>query len=341
MNRYEFAEQLRQVAPAVEAALRQWALPEAEPIANLDDGVRYALGLDVGSDLLRGKRLRPALAVLTCEALGGQRSHVLPFAVAIELVHNYFLVHDDIEDGDVMRHARPTVWQKFGLPHGINIGDYLHGRATAVILRSLDCGVSLADVLRLLNLLAETLDHTHRGQALDMNARSRADLTIEQYLAIVAEKTGHYLAAPMIGGAIVAGASESLLDEIRTYGSAVGPMYQIADDLIDLTEGKGRGERGADIREGKRSFMVVFALSRLDAATQKDLLEILDRPRQATSPRDVARAIELLEECEAIEQARAAIRDFSRRARESAARMPERLGRLLTGATDSLESRTR
>jgi geranylgeranyl pyrophosphate synthase len=341
MDREKFAEQIRQVAPAVESALREWALPATDAIANLDEGVGYALGFDIGDAAQRGKRLRPALAVLTCEALGGQRFQVMPFAVAVELMHNYFLVHDDIEDGDVMRHGRPSVWQRFGLAHGINIGDYLHGRVMAVALRSLACGVAPATVFRLLDLLAATLDHTHRGQTLDINARASVNVPVEQYLAIVAEKTAHYLAAPVIGGAMVAGADDALLDKLRAFGAAVGPMYQIVDDLIDLTEGKGRGERGADIREGKRSFMVAYALSHLDPVTEKELLDFLDRPRQATSPDDVARTIRILEECGATEQARATIAEFSRRARSLAAEMPERLGRLLEGAADLLQNRTR
>jgi geranylgeranyl pyrophosphate synthase len=118
-------------------------------------------------------------------------------------------------------------------------------------------------------------------------------------------------------------------------------MYQIVDDLIDLTEGKGRGERGADIREGKRSVMVAIALSRLDAATRGELLAILDRPREATSPAEVLRAIEIFEQCEAVEQARLTVKELASRARAIAAQMPQKLGRLLTGATDFLESRTR
>jgi len=341
MSGEEFAAQLRQVAPAIETALAEWALPAGEAVANLDDGVRYALGLDVEQAARRGKRLRPALALLTCETLGGLRSHAMPFAVAIELMHNYFLVHDDIEDGDEMRHGRPTVWRRFGLPHGINIGDHLHSRAVAVALKTLDCGAAPATVLRLIALLAETFDHTHRGQALDINARSASDLTVEQYMAMATEKTGYYLAAPMIGGAIAGGAQEPLLEEIRRYGAAVGPMYQIVDDLIDLTESKGRGERGADVREGKRSFMVAYALSHLDAAERRDLLEILDRPRGATTPEDTARAIALFEQCGAVEQARAAVAELARRVQAATARMPERLARLLEGAAEFLATRTR
>jgi len=341
MDGEDFGAKLRRLAPEIDEALRRWALPERKPVANLDDAVGYALGFGVEDAGKRGKRIRPALAVLTCEALGGRRVEVMPFAVAVELMHNFFLVHDDIEDGDEMRHGRPTVWRRYGLAHGVNVGDYLHARISAVLLRSLDCGVSPATLIRLFDLLAETLDHTHRGQALDINARSSAEISVEQYLEMVREKTGYYLAAPVIGGAIVAGAPDEVVAAIREFGAAVGPMFQIMDDLIDLTESKGRGSPGADIREGKRSFMVAFALSRLSPAERDELLAVLDRPRAETTPEDVARAVEIFEECGAIEQARLTIGELGRRAREATSRMPESLGRLLVGATDYLERRTR
>jgi geranylgeranyl pyrophosphate synthase len=341
MSSNEFQKQLEQIAPAIHEALHRWALPDEHAVPNVNDGVRYALGLEATRAAQRGKRLRPALAVLTCEALGGDRERVMPFAVAVELMHNSFLVHDDIEDGDDMRHGLPSVWRRFGLAHGVNIGDCLNARVTAVLLKSLDCGCDEATVLRLIALIADTLHHTIRGQALDINARTRADLTVDDYLEIVTEKTGFYLAAPMVGGAIMAGADDALLDAIRDYGAAVGPMYQIVDDLIDLTDNKGRDERGADIREGKRSFMVAHSLSRLGGEDRAELLRILDRPRQSTSTEDVARAIALFESCGATDEARTAIRKLAGRAREVAVRMPERLAGLLASLTAFLENRTR
>jgi geranylgeranyl pyrophosphate synthase len=338
----QFIEDLRQVAPIMDARLRDWALPsDAKAVANLDEAVRYALGLDIEEPAQRGKRVRPALAVLTCEALGGAHEQVLPFAVAVELMHNCFLVHDDIEDGDTMRHGRPAVWSRYGLAHGVNVGDYLLARAFAVALRSLESGVAPPTVLALLDLLAQTFDHTIRGQALDINARTQAAVSIEDYMATVTEKTGHYLAAPIVGGAIVAGADPALLAAIRAYGAAVGPMYQIVDDLIDLTESKGRGERGADIREGKKSFLAASALTRLDPEKRDELLAILERPREATSADDVNRAIELFEECGAVTEARHLIAALERRAAAAAARLPERLRELLSGVTAYLVNRTR
>ncbi len=341
MNPSDFAERLKHLAPIIESAIAKYALPQTRPVANLDEGVRYALGLDLDQSERRGKRLRPALAVMTCEQLGGKIEQALPFAAAVELMHNYFLIHDDIEDGDTMRHGRPAVWRRFGLAHGINIGDYMHGRVLAIVLESLNIGVPQARVLHLLRLLADALDHTSRGQAMDMNARREANLAVEDYLQTVIEKTGVYLAAPMLGGAIVAGANDELLDLIRGFGEAIGPMFQIMDDLIDLTEGKGRGEIGADIREGKRSFMVAYSLGKLEPAARAELLAILDRPREQTSPADVARAIELMASCGAMEAAREKVADFARAARYLAAQMPLHLTRFFCDVADYLENRTR
>jgi geranylgeranyl pyrophosphate synthase len=330
------------MAPAIEEALERLALPAgSNPIVNLHEGVRYALGLDVEDEAQRGKRLRPALAVLTCEALGRPRQDALPFAVAMELMHNFFLTHDDIEDGDDMRHGRPAGWRQFGLAHGINIGDYLHARVFAVLLESTRTGTAPETVFRLLELVSDTLEHTVRGQALDINARDSESLTIDQYLEIVTEKTGHYLAAPILGGAILADADDALLESICEFGSALGPMYQIVDDLIDLTESKGRGERGADIREGKRSFLAAWALTHLPEAERRELLTILNRPREETLTSDITRAIELFEACDAREEAHRRIAELASRARAAADRLPEALAHLLRDLANYLESRRR
>lgn len=339
MDQAELRTQLMEAAAEVDGTLGQWALLSGAHVENLHDGVRYALGLD--DENYRGKRVRPALAVLTCEALGGSRRLAMPFAAAVEMMHNFFLAHDDIEDGDETRHGRPAVWRRYGLAHAINIGDYLHARTMAVVLMSIEEGVSHEKTIRLLSLLSDTLDHTVRGQARDITARGSARLTVDDYMKIVREKTGFYLAAPILGGAILAGADEPVIAAIRKFGDAVGPMYQIMDDLIDLTEDKGRGECGADVREGKRSFMVAHALANLDEPSRKELCDILDRPREETTPADVDRAIALFESCGAMDAARETIDGLGRHAREATAEMPDRLRDLLLAFTEYLESRKR
>src|SRR5690606_28602934 len=117
----------------VDKTLREIITPQKSPIRNLDDGMAYALGLD-DEQANAGKRIRPLLCLLVCKELSGDARPALPFAAAIELMHNFCLVHDDIEDGDEMRRGRPAVWKQYGLPHAINIGDYLFTKVFEALL---------------------------------------------------------------------------------------------------------------------------------------------------------------------------------------------------------------
>lgn len=273
---------------------------EEEQIPNLHDAMIYSLGLDLEDRKSRGKRIRPVLCLATAEALGGDVRRALPFAAAIELMHNFALVHDDIEDGDTMRRGRPTTWRHFGTGQAINTGDYLLCKVLSVLLR--EGSLSTTERLALLETMSAALDHTHIGQCLDMNARGNRDFRVEDYLRIVREKTGYYLAAPMVGGAIVAGADGRTLDALRALGQVVGPLFQIVDDMIDLTHGKGRGAIGSDIREGKRSYMVAVVSASCSTAERERLYDILDAGRDANTDADIAWVVELFGRHGALEQ---------------------------------------
>ncbi|MBX3730667.1 MAG: polyprenyl synthetase family protein [Candidatus Sumerlaeia bacterium] len=279
-------------------------LAREQQVANLHDGLTYALGLDLPEGVARGKRLRPVLCLMTAEALGARNEQALNFACAIELMHNFALVHDDIEDGDEVRRDRPTVWRRYGLAHGINIGDYLLCKVLSVLLE--DNGLPLATRYELIRLMSETLDHTHVGQSLEISQRGNRAFTLEEYFRLVREKTGHYLAAPMLGGAIVADAGTEIDTTLREFGALVGPLFQITDDLLDLTVGKGRGGQiGSDVREGKRSFLVAHVTAHAPESVRERLYDVLDKPREATSDADVVMALGIFEEHGAIAAARA------------------------------------
>ncbi len=288
-------------ARELETVLRGLLSPGEDPIPNLDDGLLYALGMDPGAPG-GGKRLRPLLCLLVSHSLCGRHHQAMPFAAAIELMHNFCLVHDDIEDGDEFRRGRPAVWKQFGLHHAINIGDYLFTKIFAALLMGMG-DITPAKMVRFFALMAATLDHTHRGQALDMNARE-SRIGIEQYMRLVTEKTGYYLAAPLVAGAIAADAPQEVEEALNRYGLFIGPMFQIRDDLIDLTHGKGRESVGSDIREGKRSFLAAHVFERGEAADRDSLERILNLPREKTSPNHVARAMEIFERSGAMAEAR-------------------------------------
>ena len=193
----------------------------------------------------------------------------------------------------------------------------------------------------LLDVLAEALEYTHVGQAQDMNARGARDITIERYLEIVRNKTGVYLAAPLLGGAIVAGAKAATLRAIRQMGRYAGPVFQIVDDTIDLTDGKGRERAGSDIREGKRSFLVAYTAERATPAERDELFRILDLPREETSDEALDWARRLFATYGAVEAGRSLCRELMPQAREALAPAPAALRDALVGIFEGLLDRRR
>ncbi|MCE5231441.1 polyprenyl synthetase family protein [bacterium] len=304
-------DRIETLAARFEDELRAYvAASSAEPVANLHEAMTYALGTDIENPALRGKRIRPVLCLLTAESLGAPLEAAMPFALSIELMHNFALVHDDMEDGDIMRRGRDAAWVKYGPAHAINIGDYLLVHTTRALTDWGPSSLSVASRFELLKLIASALDHTHVGQALDMNARQSRSITIEDYLRIVREKTGYYLAAPIQGGAIVAGADSGLLDGIGRMAQFLGPMFQIIDDIIDLTQGKGREAIGSDIREGKRSYLVAYTAEKCSRDEAKRLFEILDTPRAETTQEMIEEVTALFDRYSSIEAGRAYCNDL-------------------------------
>lgn len=331
-----------ELAARFEDALRAYvraATREGVPV--LHEAMAYALGTDIDDAGARGKRIRPVLCLLTAEALGADLELAEPFALAIELMHNFCLVHDDLEDGDVMRRGRESVWVKYGTAHGVNVGDYLLVHTQSALANWGTPRLDAAMRFRLMKLLSHALDRTHIGQAMDISARGEREFTMEQYLRLVREKTGYYLAAPIQGGAIVAGADEVLIESLGRLALLLGPMFQIADDLIDLTHGKGREARGSDIREGKRSFMVAHAAANCDARDRARMFEILDKPREATTGDEVAWCVELFERCGAIKAGNAHCRELYEQSAAMLAEFPRPLAEALAPVLESLSRRER
>ena len=337
----QLAQRLQCASERVDAALEAFLRTGPGPVENLHDGVLYALGLDQEDPLLRGKRIRPALCLVVCETLGGDAEQAMPFALAIELMHNFFLVHDDIQDGDAYRRGRPSVWKRYGRNHAINIGDYLFTKVFSALLSARETDLGPEKQLALLAVLAEALEYTHVGQAQDMNARASRDIMIERYLEIVRNKTGVYLAAPLVGGAIVAGAGPETIEAIREMGRYAGPVFQIVDDTIDLTDGKGRERAGSDIREGKRSYLVAYTAERATATERDELFRILDLPRQETSDEALDWTRQLFATYGAVEAGRSLCRELMAQSHKALTPAPPDLRDVLIGVFEGLLERKR
>lgn len=303
-------------------------------ISNLHDAVYYHLGTG-------GKRIRPVLAIATCEALGGDVEQIIPFAAACEVLHQWLLVHDDIQDGDEVRRDKPAVWVKYGLAHGINVGDYMSSKVYELILRSRIYGVGNETIFRLLDSMIKTAVKTSEGQAMDMNLREKGKPTEKDYMEMVIGKTGHYMTIPMVGGAIVAGADEKTITGIIEFGNFIGPAFQIADDVLDLTKGKGRRETGRDIKEGKRSILVVHCLKKGNPKEKKTLLGILDKPPEKTTNADVLRVKKLFEKYGSIEYAEKKAKELVSRAKEATKELPAPLRSILNEFADYMVERKR
>ncbi len=269
-------------------------LPQKEPQENFYAAMRYALASG-------GKRIRPALCLVTCEGLGGKGELALPYAISLEILHNMTLTHDDIMDGDRTRRDQPSIWVKYGISHGINVGDGMYCLALAQITKANYPPKLKADLLSLLN---DTALHIFEGQAFDVDLREFDSASEQVYMESVKQKTGVLIAAAVVGGAIIAGASEEMLSALTQYGNKIGMAFQIRDDVIDLTEGKGRGgEIGCDIKEGKKSLIAIHALNHAFPEDAHKLISILQKEREEKNQEDINWVISLYKKLGSIKYA--------------------------------------
>jgi geranylgeranyl diphosphate synthase, type I len=205
-----------------------------------------------------GKRIRPALSLWACEALGGQPAWALPAAVAVELIHNFTLIHDDIQDGDELRRHRPAVWSVWGAEQGINAGDGMFANALAGLLAP---GPRPGRRMRAAHLLSAAVVKVVEGQCLDLSLEGRATASQATYLRLVTMKTGALLGAAMASGAVMAGAPRAVARRFDAAGRLLGLAFQVRDDWLGTwgdpqITGKARS---GDLRQRKLTYPIVAA----------------------------------------------------------------------------------
>lgn len=329
---------LREYVDLTESALQDYIAREPEtPV--LTEGLRYALGLDSSESVHRGKRLRGALCLLVAEGLGATRDLALPYALSVEILHQFLLVHDDLEDGDRTRRNRPAVWARYGFAHGINIGDFLAAKTYSVLLTSSGNGLCNAKILQLLGLLNNTMLVLGRGQASDLAGENRREMRLSDCESIAIMKTGQCWISALLGGAIIADGSDTIRQSLVSYANATGLAYQIVDDSLDLTPGKGRTQIGSDIREGKRTWLAVATAEQCNHEERKRLYDVLDLPRDETSDKDVNWLIDLYQKYNIIELAAQRTEDLVEQAVDSIAALPQPLRERLTEIARSMAQR--
>ncbi|HEV2638547.1 MAG TPA: family 2 encapsulin nanocompartment cargo protein polyprenyl transferase [Actinocrinis sp.] len=287
----------RLVDPALRAAVD--TLPGAmHRINGYHLGWLDAAGQPTGAGV--GKVVRPALVMAAAEAFGGRAEDCVPAAAAVELVHNFTLLHDDVMDNDATRRHRPTAWAVFGVPDAILAGDALHGLAQRLLAD--DPHPASA---RAAGRLASCLIELCEGQHADCAFETRTDVSIEECLAMAEAKTGALLGSACALGALYAGAGEPAVAAMDAFGRQIGLAFQLIDDLIGIwgdpaVTGK---QTGADLVARKKSLPVVAALvSGTAAGAQLAELYFGDQP---LGPEEVRRAARCVEQAGGREWARA------------------------------------
>jgi geranylgeranyl pyrophosphate synthase len=275
-------------------------VPTDEPQKHL-----YALVSDfVGRS---GKALRPALCIATARALGGRTEDAFPAAAGIEMLHNAFLVHDDIEDGSDARRGVATMHQRVGVPIALNTGDAMNALAMRFFRR---CAETLGPVaaIRILDEVDHMLVESLEGQATELGWVRDNDLGVgtDDYLLLVLKKTAWYsFIHPMRIGAIVADAEDPHLDRFDRLGYLLGLAFQITDDVLNLRGSASRygKEIDGDLWEGKRTIAMTHALAHVEGAERLWIGNFLSRPRERRLPREVMQLHGILERVGSIDWA--------------------------------------
>ena len=212
-----------------------------------------------------GKRIRPLLCLLCCTAAGGQWEQALPVAAAVELIHNFSLIHDDIQDNSELRRGRQTVWVKWGQAQAINAGDAMFTLAHLAPHRLLKLGLAPEVALAALAELDYTCLALTQGQHLDMTFEQRSSVTVAEYIAMIEKKTAALIAAATYLGAAVAGLPAERLAHFHAYGWNLGVAFQLQDDLLGIWGNPGVTGKSAatDLEKRKKSLPVVYGLERL------------------------------------------------------------------------------
>jgi len=247
-----------------------------------------------------GKRLRPITTMLVADSINKSGNASMSFGVALEIVHNFTLVHDDVMDQDTTRRGMKTVHIAFGLSEAILAGDALFAKAFEVVGNMDLDGESRS---QLMSLLARAVIILAEGQQLDMEFEKLEKVSAEQYLKMIERKTAVLYSAAAQGGAIVAGAPLTLQESMFEFGRLMGLAFQIRDDILCLRgDPKKLGKpKGSDIRNGKKTLIIIYALESLDGDKSKELKKILGK-KDATDA-EVDTAIELLDSAGAIDRA--------------------------------------
>ncbi|MBI2858261.1 MAG: polyprenyl synthetase family protein [Chloroflexi bacterium] len=302
----------------------------AESRSPLYDMLRYHLGwVDADGTPAKqagGKYLRPTICLSSCLAAGGRPEIALPAAGAIELVHNYSLVHDDIQDRSEYRRHRPTVWKIWGLAQAINAGDTMYAMAQLSILRLAKNAVPPVQVIAAAEALGTACRSLCEGQYLDIRFESEDDVPVTEYMAMIEGKTAALMAASASIGALVAGCDARTVACMAGFGRHLGMAFQIQDDILGIWEEQGKTGKSKleDILQRKKTFPLLSGIAGASPRDRERIHAIFSR--QDAAFREAQEIADIIERSGAREKAITLVRQHERLAISELAAAPNREG---------------
>ena len=269
-----------------------------------------------------GKRLRATLPWLVAKAVGDTHSGLLDVGAAIEIIHNFTLVHDDIMDDDDMRRGRPAVHKAYDLPTAINAGDAM--LAIAFEAMAVAEGIEPELLPFLVKRIGRMVRKCSEGQQLDIEFEGRDVVSEDEYIEMIHGKTAAMFLTCAEVGSHLAGADEEIIECMHDWGLALGLCFQLMDDLIDvLSDSDTLGKpSGSDVAQGKRPLMVIHALKQPTSQTKDDLLAVLCKGDNVTA-QQVAKGHQALHDLGSIEYAKAKAEAYHRKAHDCLDRLSE------------------
>ena len=301
--------------PHISKALRQGLERDGVGVYHM---LRYSMGwVDVeGSPTVaaQGKALRPTLCLLGSEAAGGTIDAAMPAAVALEFIHNFSLIHDDIQDRDRTRHHRPTLWAVWDVPKALVAGNVLRVVADTCLEGLTSRGVESGHALGVISLLTEAYLEMIEGQYLDISYEGQPDISIDDYMTMISRKTGALIRCALHLGALIGTGDTGVAEAFRECGRSLGYVFQIRDDYLGVWGDEGTTGKpvGADIRRKKNSFPVVCAMSQSSGRDQQLLKELYGKADLDDG--DVAQVLEVMEGSRVKERAMSIASEHSDRA---------------------------
>jgi geranylgeranyl diphosphate synthase type I len=285
----------RLIADTEAAMLRVIDAAEDERTSELYSMVRYHMGLD--RDGPRGKRFRPLIGLLAYQSIAGEHMRALPGAAAVEMGHNFSLVHDDIEDRGPERRHRPALWTVAGVPQAINTGDTLFTLSRLALHRLTEEGFSDAKVLALMRLYDETCLALCEGQFMDIWTTEHDEWrTVDWYFDMIGRKTAALIAGSAQAGAMLATDDDAIVSGYRRFGWSLGLAFQLNDDLLGIWGDESTtGKESSDIATRKKTLPLIYALQEAQGADRERLDAILRPPGHDPSPEEAEEARAILE----------------------------------------------